>query len=104
MMRPARGVLLVFGAPCQLPLLAGPEHGRTIPLAVMDIRTRIPQLAWLSHDVARLVEHLVPESAFLLRSASASVSEAAESATRIRRRSTLSSFGEAVVNAPVTAS
>ena len=26
------GVLLVFGAPCQLPLLAGPEHGRTIPL------------------------------------------------------------------------
>ena len=30
-------VLLVFGAPCQLPLLAGPEHGRTIPLA--DIRT-----------------------------------------------------------------
>src|SRR5215813_2485486 len=28
------GVLLVFGAPCQLPLLAGPEHGRAIPLAV----------------------------------------------------------------------
>jgi hypothetical protein len=27
------GVLLVFGAPFQLPLLAGPEHGRTIPLA-----------------------------------------------------------------------
>src|SRR6516162_9589732 len=26
-------MLLVFGAPCQLPLLAGPEHGRTIPLA-----------------------------------------------------------------------
>jgi hypothetical protein len=25
-------VLLVFGAPCQLLLLAGPEHGRTIPL------------------------------------------------------------------------
>jgi hypothetical protein len=24
---------LVFGAPCQLLLLAGPEHGRTIPLA-----------------------------------------------------------------------
>src|SRR5262249_31033687 len=23
------GVLLVFGAPCQLRLLAGPEHGRT---------------------------------------------------------------------------
>jgi hypothetical protein len=27
------GVLLVFGAPCQLRLLAGQEHGRTIPLA-----------------------------------------------------------------------
>jgi hypothetical protein len=26
-------VLLVFDAPCQLRLLAGPEHGRTIPLA-----------------------------------------------------------------------
>jgi ABC-type amino acid transport substrate-binding protein len=25
-------VLLVFGAPCQLLLLSGPEHGRTIPL------------------------------------------------------------------------
>jgi len=28
-------VLLVFGAPCQLRLLAGQEHGRTIPLADM---------------------------------------------------------------------
>src|SRR5437879_5995182 len=27
------GGLLVFGAPCQLRLLAGQEHGRTIPLA-----------------------------------------------------------------------
>ena len=27
------GALLVFGAPCQLSLLAGQEHGRTIPLA-----------------------------------------------------------------------
>ena len=26
-------MLLVFGAPCQLALLAGREHGRTIPLA-----------------------------------------------------------------------
>jgi len=26
-------VLLVFGTPCQLRPLAGPEHGRTIPLA-----------------------------------------------------------------------
>jgi hypothetical protein len=29
------GVLLVFGAPCQLRSLAGQEHGRTIPLAVI---------------------------------------------------------------------
>jgi hypothetical protein len=28
-------VLLVFGAPCQLALLAGREHGRTIPLPVI---------------------------------------------------------------------
>jgi hypothetical protein len=28
-------VLLVFGAPCQLRLLAGQERGRTIPLADM---------------------------------------------------------------------
>jgi hypothetical protein len=27
------GVLLVFGAPCQLRSLTGQEHGRTIPLA-----------------------------------------------------------------------
>src|SRR6267154_4867053 len=27
------GVLLVLSAPCQLLALAGPEHGRTIPLA-----------------------------------------------------------------------
>jgi hypothetical protein len=30
------GVLLVFGAPGQLPSLAGQEHGRTIPLADMS--------------------------------------------------------------------
>jgi hypothetical protein len=35
-------VLLVFAAHCQLPSLAGPEHGRTIPLADID-RTGIPQ-------------------------------------------------------------
>ena len=29
------GVLLVFGAPCQLRWLAGQEHDRTIPLAEM---------------------------------------------------------------------
>jgi hypothetical protein len=33
-------VLLVFGAPCQLRLLEGQEHGRTIPL------TDIAVLAW----------------------------------------------------------
>ena len=31
--RVGHGVLLVFGAPCQLGSLAGQEHGRTIPLA-----------------------------------------------------------------------
>src|SRR5216684_2730138 len=30
------GVLLVLSAPCQLLVLAGPEHGRTIPLADSD--------------------------------------------------------------------
>ena len=30
-------MLLVLGAPCQLVVLAGPEHGRTIPLADMGI-------------------------------------------------------------------
>jgi hypothetical protein len=34
------GVLLVVGAPCQLQLLAGQEHGRTIPLADISHRTR----------------------------------------------------------------
>ena len=29
-------MLLVFGAPCQLRLLAGQEHGRTIPLATIE--------------------------------------------------------------------
>jgi hypothetical protein len=40
------GVLLVFGAPCQLRLLAGQEHGRTIPLA--DIEGRNSRLAVLA--------------------------------------------------------
>jgi hypothetical protein len=35
-------MLLVFGAPCQLLLLSGQEHGRTIPLAVIR-RIEIPQ-------------------------------------------------------------
>src|ERR1700746_2752280 len=33
------GVLLVFAAPGQLLSLAGREHGRTIPLAVLDAAT-----------------------------------------------------------------
>src|ERR1700738_3540022 len=40
------GVVLVFGAPCQLRLRAGQEHGRTIPLAA------IPYARNLSHLVA----------------------------------------------------
>jgi hypothetical protein len=39
-------VLLVFGAPCQRNLLAGQEHGRTIPLAVIS-RIEIPQCSSL---------------------------------------------------------
>jgi hypothetical protein len=35
-------VLLVFGAPCQLRLLAGQEHGRTIPLA--DVPTALTKV------------------------------------------------------------
>src|SRR6266404_6512770 len=38
------GVLLVFGAPCQLRLLAGQEHGRTIPL------TDFPSCSFLSRN------------------------------------------------------
>ncbi|QOZ68747.1 hypothetical protein WN72_22260 [Bradyrhizobium arachidis] len=37
------GVLLVLSAPCQLLVLAGPEHGRTIPLA--DIACQHPVFA-----------------------------------------------------------
>jgi hypothetical protein len=33
------GVLLGFGAPSQLRLLAGQEHGRTIPLADITLRS-----------------------------------------------------------------
>src|SRR3954447_15831305 len=35
------GVLLHLSAPCQLLVLAGPEHGRTIPLAVNNVRSLI---------------------------------------------------------------
>src|SRR4030088_1665019 len=42
------GVLLVFGAPCQLRLLAGQEHRRTIPLADIETITGNPRgcFAW----------------------------------------------------------
>ena len=57
------GVLLVFAAPCQLRLLTGREHGRTIPLA--DISPSVPghthasemsskRQSILVHDIARL--------------------------------------------------
>ena len=35
------GVLLVLSAPCQLLVLAGPEHGRTIPLTEI-VCARVP--------------------------------------------------------------
>jgi hypothetical protein len=38
-------VLLVFGAPCQRNLLAGQEHGRTIPLA--DPSILLGPLDWI---------------------------------------------------------
>ena len=43
-------VLLVFGAPCQLPSLARQEHGRTIPLADID-RTEIRQRSGPISDI-----------------------------------------------------
>jgi len=55
------GVLLVFGAPCQLRLLAGQEHGRTIPLADFD---GVPGVNIRSHELkARLVRMLAQHSA-----------------------------------------
>jgi hypothetical protein len=36
------GVLLPFGAPCQLRLLVGQEHGRTIPLTDIASRRALP--------------------------------------------------------------
>src|SRR6266576_6799194 len=40
------GVLLVFGAPCQLSLLAGREHDRTIPLAELAAG---PPVLWTAY-------------------------------------------------------
>src|SRR5712671_1086881 len=42
------GALLVFGAPCQLSLLAGQEHGRTIPLA--DVNATVA-FRWLTATI-----------------------------------------------------
>ena len=40
-------VLLVFGASCQLRLLAGQEHGRTIPLTDKKTTLAHPNCYWL---------------------------------------------------------
>jgi hypothetical protein len=47
-------VLLGFGAPCQLRLLAGQEHGRTIPLADIQ-RRKIPQCTQALHSLCAVV-------------------------------------------------
>jgi hypothetical protein len=39
-----RPVSVAIGAPCQLRLLAGQEHGRTIPLAVISHNASIARL------------------------------------------------------------
>ena len=46
------GVLLVFGAYCQLRSLAGQEHGRTIPLADID-QPWLTDLDFMSGRLAR---------------------------------------------------
>src|SRR5437762_12308817 len=55
-------VLLVLSVPCQLLILAGPEHGRTIPLADI-LKSR-----WTSHYPA-----LASRLSMRLRSASKSI-------------------------------
>jgi hypothetical protein len=42
---PRHGVLLALSAPCQLPVLAGPEPGRTIPLGDIALREALA-IAW----------------------------------------------------------
>ena len=51
------GVLLVFGAPCQLRLLVGQEHGRTIPLTDLhfQLRWRRPREAQKTDKAPELV-------------------------------------------------
>ena len=41
-------MLLVFGAPCQLLLLSGPEHGRTIPLPEGHMASHIERRKFLA--------------------------------------------------------
>jgi hypothetical protein len=52
------GVLLVFGAPCQFRLLAGQEHGRTIPLADVAVnrftRLGVPDRFAKLHQIGAL--------------------------------------------------
>jgi len=55
-------VLLVLSAPCQLLVLAGPEHGRTIPLADMGLTAQAkPKLAAYTHLVF-LSNEKIPEA------------------------------------------
>ncbi len=54
-------MLLVLGAPCQLVMLAGPEHGRTIPLADLSSAARIApvltdQTRSRAHPLSRIVQ------------------------------------------------
>src|SRR5215475_7358002 len=49
------GVLLVLSAPCQLLVLAGPEHGRTIPLAEFQPLSRRPSIGSKATLVLRVV-------------------------------------------------
>jgi len=51
------GVLLVFGAPCQHRLLAGQEHGRTIPLADLGSGIIIRYASPLPRTAQRHREH-----------------------------------------------
>jgi hypothetical protein len=46
------GVLLVFGAFCQLRSLAGQEHGRTIPLADIAKMSKLTQVRLIPHSRA----------------------------------------------------
>jgi len=45
------GVLLFFGAPCQLKKLAGQEHGRTIPLGDIGRGTHFAESLLIPWDV-----------------------------------------------------